>query len=190
MTCDFDLVLREQQLPQPVVQLASQPARSTARSRPGIVTAIMEEGLAGVVTNERFASGHAIGIRDYWRCQSERCLNDPGVCWVRSPAGRQVERSGDHFPLNGNMIANWASSITRQECTVEEPSQDLQLHFIMSKDRNAWENKRQRKSSTASSNSSLENLTKAILVGHLAQLKQPQQPCHHQLEQEYRQLQV
>ena len=68
MTCDFDLVLREQQLPQPVVQLASQPARSTARSRPGIVTAIIEEGLASVVTNERFASGHAIGIRDYWRC--------------------------------------------------------------------------------------------------------------------------
>ena len=33
--------------------------------RPGIVTAIQEEGLASVVTAERFALGPAIGIRDY-----------------------------------------------------------------------------------------------------------------------------
>lgn len=142
----------------------------------------MEEGLAGVVTNERFASGHAIGIRDHWRCQSERCSNNPGVCWVRSPAGRQIERIADHYPLNGNMIANWASAITRQECTIEEPSQDLQLQFIMSKDRIARENKRRRKTSPASSSSSLDNLTRAILVGHLAQLKQPQQQCQHHSE--------
>ncbi|KAF2633484.1 hypothetical protein BU25DRAFT_329187 [Macroventuria anomochaeta] len=187
MTCDFDLVLREQQAPQPATQPASQPAQSTARSRPGIVTAIMEEGLASVVTNERFASGHAIGIRDHWRCQSERCSNNPGVCWVRLLPGRQVERASDHYPLNSNMIANWASAITRQECTVEEPSQDLQLQFIMSKDRSARENKRRRKSSPASSSSSLENLTKAILVGHLAQLKQPQQQCQHQSEPSQRQ---
>ena len=187
MTCDFDLVLREQQAPQSATQSASQSARSTARLRPGIVTAIMEEGLASVVTNERFASGHAIGIRDHWRCQNERCSNNPGVCWVRSPPGRQVERSNDHYPLNGNMIANWASAITRQECTIEEPSQDLQLQFYMSKDRHARENKRRRKSSPASSNSSIENLTKAILVGHLAQLKQPQQQCQHQSEHEHRQ---
>jgi hypothetical protein len=134
MTCDFDLVLREQHMPQLSTQPASQLARSSAR-RPGIVTAIMEEGLAGAVTSEQFATSNAIGIRDYWRCQNERCSNNPGVCWIRLPPGRQVERVGDHYPLNGNSVSNWASAITRQECTVEEPSQDLQLQFIMSKDR-------------------------------------------------------
>lgn len=101
MTCDFDLVLKEAQLLQPATQPASQPpARNVAR-RPGIVTAIMEDGLAGVVTNERFASGNAIDLRDYWRCQNERCSNHPGVCWVRTPSGRQIERSSNHYPLNG-----------------------------------------------------------------------------------------
>ncbi|OSS43245.1 hypothetical protein B5807_12114 [Epicoccum nigrum] len=192
MTCDFDLVLREQQMPQLSTQPASQLARSSAR-RPGIVTAIMEEGLAGVVTNERFATGNAIGIRDHWRCQNERCSNNPGVCWIRLPPGRQVERVGDHYPLNGNSVSNWASAITRQECTVEEPSQDLQLQFIMSRDRVERENKRRRKSSPTSSgsNSSIDKLTKAILVGHLTQLKQPQQQqCQHQLEHEYPQPRV
>jgi hypothetical protein len=79
ITYNFDLVLREQQLPQQVIQLTSQPSWSTARW-PGIVTTIMEEGLASVVTNKRFASSHAISIQDHWRCQSERCSNNPGVC--------------------------------------------------------------------------------------------------------------
>ena len=68
MTCDFDLVLRVEQARQSAAQSAAQPASQLSRSaarRPGIVTAIMEEGLAGVVTNKRSASGHAIGIRDH-----------------------------------------------------------------------------------------------------------------------------
>jgi hypothetical protein len=67
ITCNFNLVLKEEVPPQPAIQLGSQLSRSAAR-RPGIVTTIIEEGLAGVVTNKRFASGHAIGIRDHWRC--------------------------------------------------------------------------------------------------------------------------
>ena len=50
MVRDFDLVLGDQRMPRSTNQPASQPARSSAR-RPGIVTAIMEEGLASVVTN-------------------------------------------------------------------------------------------------------------------------------------------
>lgn len=180
MTCDFDLVLKEQQAADPATQPAAQAARSTVRARPGIVTAIMEEGLAGVVTNERSATGSAIGIRDYWRCQDEGCKNNPGVCWVRRPPGRQIDRDSDHYPLNGNIISNWASAIARQLCTIEEPSDDIQLQIRMAKDRNDRENKRRRrKVSPTSSNSSIEYLTKAILVGQLAQLKQPQQCQHH-----------
>ena len=85
----------------------------------------MGEGLAGVVTNERFASGHAIGIRDHWRCRNEACSNNPGVCWVRLQPGRQIERSSDYYPLNGNMIANWASAITKQKCPMKELLDDL-----------------------------------------------------------------
>ena len=134
MVRDFDLVLGDQRMPRSTNQPASQPARSSAR-RPGIVTAIIEDGVAGVVVSERFATSNAIGIRCHWRCKNERCSNNPGVCWIRLPLGRQVERVGDHYPLNGNSVSNWVSAITRQECTVEEPSQDLQLQFIMSKDR-------------------------------------------------------
>ena len=64
LKCDFDLVLSEQQ--QPLPPSASQPVgRSTVRARPGIVTAIQEEGLASVVTAEHFATGAAIGIKDH-----------------------------------------------------------------------------------------------------------------------------
>ena len=126
MVRDFDLVLGDQRMPRSTNQPASQPARSSAR-RPGIVTAIIEDGVAGVVVSERFATSNAIGIRCHWRCKNERCSNNPGVCCVRLPP--------DHYPLNGNSVFNWASAITRQECIVEAPSQDLQLQFIISKDR-------------------------------------------------------
>lgn len=70
LNCDFDLVLKEelpaQLAPLPAPQLT---ARGAVRARPGIVTAIQEDGLAGAVTAERFASGTVIGIRDHWRCR-------------------------------------------------------------------------------------------------------------------------
>ncbi|KAJ8113858.1 hypothetical protein OPT61_g4114 [Boeremia exigua] len=106
LSCDFDLVLREEPaatvplvLPQPVTR------GGAVRARPGIVTAIQEEGLADVVSAERFASGTAIGIRDRWRCREERCSNSPFICWVRRPPGRQIDRFDDHYPVNGNIIA-------------------------------------------------------------------------------------
>jgi hypothetical protein len=66
LKCDFDLVLKDARpVLQPALQPAAQQARSVARARPGIVTAIQEEGLAEVVTAEYCATGPAIGIRDY-----------------------------------------------------------------------------------------------------------------------------
>ncbi|KAF1361093.1 hypothetical protein EJ07DRAFT_154450 [Lizonia empirigonia] len=67
LKCDFDLVLRALEEPSSS-QLLARTAAAPARSRPGIVTAIQEEGLAEVVAIEQFASGVAIGIKDYWRC--------------------------------------------------------------------------------------------------------------------------
>lgn len=107
LKCDFDLVLKDAQPAlQPALQPAAQQARSVARARPGIVTAIQEEGLAEVVTAEYCATGPAIGIRDYWRCLEERCKNKPLTCWIQRPPGRQVDRYEDHYPVNCNIIAS------------------------------------------------------------------------------------
>jgi hypothetical protein len=175
LSCDFDLVLKEELLAQqPALQSASQPSRGAIRAHPGIVTAIQEDGLASVVTNERCASGSAISIRDYWRCHEERCHNRPLTCWVRRPHGQEIDRFENHYPVNGNIIASWASAIARGECTIargectiEEPSDDIRLALMMA--RNQKENnqrRRRRKVSPTSSNSSIESLTKAILVVH------------------------
>ena len=122
LDCDFDLVLKEKQAPQPEPQPT---ARGTVRARPGIVTAIQEEGLAAVVTAERFATGAAVGIRDHWRCREERCQNNPLTCWIRPVPGREIDRFEDRYPVNGNIIASWAAAVARGECTIEEPSDDI-----------------------------------------------------------------
>ncbi|CAG5190059.1 uncharacterized protein ALTATR162_LOCUS12119 [Alternaria atra] len=179
MTCDFDLVLRDEL---PALQPASQLARSggVARSRPGIVTAIQEDGLAAVVTAERCASGVAIGIKDYWRCNEEGCSNNTNTCWRRPLPGRQIDRPEEHYKVNGNTIATWATAVAREECTIQEPSDEIHLSLMMAKDRSESEKRRRRrKVSPTSSNSSIEGLTKAILAGHLAQMRAPQQ-CQHQ----------
>ena len=81
LSCDFDLVLKEELLAQqPALQSASQLSQGAIRARPGIVIAIQEDGLASVVTNERCASGSAISIRDHWRSQEESCHNRPLTC--------------------------------------------------------------------------------------------------------------
>lgn len=69
---DFDLILTEEQLQQPLPASGKAPA---ARVRPGIVTAIQEDGLASVIATERVCSGTAIGIRDQWRCDDPVCSN-------------------------------------------------------------------------------------------------------------------
>ncbi|CAG5179630.1 uncharacterized protein ALTATR162_LOCUS9382 [Alternaria atra] len=136
MTCDFDLVLRDEL---PALQPASQLARSggVARSRPGIVTAIQEDGLAAVVTAERCASGR------------------------RPLPGRQIDRPEEHYKVNGNTIAIWATAVAREECTIQEPSDEIHLSLMMAKDRSESEKRRRRrKVSPTSSNSSIEGLTK------------------------------
>jgi hypothetical protein len=179
LNCDFDLVLKEELLALPAPLPT---ARGAVCVRPGIVTAIQEDGLAGVVTAERFASGTAIGIRDYWRCREERCSNSPFVCWIRRLPERQINRFEDHYAVSGETIARWAAAVARGECTIEEPSDDIRLAIIMTRDRSDEKKRRRRKVSPTSSNSSLESLTRAILVGHLAQLRAPQQCQHYAAE--------
>lgn len=103
LKCDFDLVIRadEQSVSS---QLHSRNA-AAVRSRPGIVTAIQEEGLAEVVSNERSASGVAIGIKDYWRCNEGGCSNNTMTCWRRPIEGREIDRREEHYKVNGNVIA-------------------------------------------------------------------------------------
>jgi hypothetical protein len=64
LNCNFDLVLREQEQ---VALLALQPPLLTpcgSARRPGIVTAIQEEGLASIIIAKVFATSNAIRIRD------------------------------------------------------------------------------------------------------------------------------
>lgn len=69
--------------------------------------------------------------------------------------------------------------MARQECTIEESSDEIRLSLLMAKDRAKAERKRhRRKVSPTSSNSSIEGLTKAILAGHLAQMT-AQKHCRH-----------
>ena len=184
LKCDFDLVLREKKA---AAQLASQQLhRSAVRRVPGVVTAIQEDGLAAVVMAERSATGVAMGIKDRWRCREEACRNHLLTCWVRSVAGR-LDRFEDHYPVNGNIIASWARAVERSECTIDEPSDDIRLSILMARDRASAEKKRRRrKTSPTSSNSSIEGLTKAILAGHLAQMRATKQCQHRVYEQPLR----
>jgi len=73
---DFQLILAEipgeQQLLPTVVD---SPHRRTA-------TVIQEEGFAGVIAAEQAGSGHAIAIRDRWRCTDTHCESYPYCCWM------------------------------------------------------------------------------------------------------------
>ena len=183
MTCDFDLVLKELQSAQPATQLAaSQSYRGAIHARPGVVTAIMEDGLAEVVTNERYATGSAVGIRDHWRCVDDGCPNKPMTCLIRRLESRQIDRGEEHYPVNGNIIANWARAIARGDGTIEHPPEEIWLQVIMSREHSEKKKRQRRRTSPTSLNSSIESLTKAILVGHLVQLKQPQQQCQLQCQ--------
>ncbi|KAH7349218.1 hypothetical protein BKA66DRAFT_476703 [Pyrenochaeta sp. MPI-SDFR-AT-0127] len=177
LNCDFDLVLREQQpagAPQPALQLVG---RAAARSRPGIVTAIQEDGLAGVVAAERAATGVAMGIRDYWRCHEECCSNYGFTCWMQRTAGR-LPRFEDHYKVSGRIVANWAQAVEREDCTIKEPADEIRLSIMMARDRADAEKKRaKRRTSPASSNSSLEGLAKAVLINTLAQQAQQKHYC-------------
>ncbi|KAF1936049.1 hypothetical protein EJ02DRAFT_427870 [Clathrospora elynae] len=176
LKCDFDLVLKEE-----AVAAASQPVARAAATRlqPGIVTAIQEEGLAEIVTNKRSASSVAIGIKDYWRCNEQGCSNNTFTCWRRPRPGCEIERREDHYKVNGNIISTWVAAVAQNKCTIQEPSDEIRLSLMLAKDRSESKKKRRwQKASPTSSNSSIEGLTKAILAGHLAQIRAPQQ-CQH-----------
>ncbi|KAI0616141.1 hypothetical protein TUN199_11871, partial [Pyrenophora tritici-repentis] len=114
---DFELILAE--IPgeqQPLPTVVDGPRRRTA-------TVIQEEGLAGVIAAEQAGSGHAIAIRDRWRCTDTHCENYPYCCWM-APTARQPARFEDHLFVNGNIISMWARAITARRATYDEPSDD------------------------------------------------------------------
>ncbi|KAF1357619.1 hypothetical protein EJ07DRAFT_157614 [Lizonia empirigonia] len=185
LKCDFDLVLRALEEPSSS-QLLARTAAAPARSRPGIVTAIQEEGLAEVVAIEHFASGVAIGIKDYWRCNEGVCSNNTMTCWRRPIEGREIDRGEEHYKVNGNNIARWAAEVHEGKCTIQRSSENTRLALMLAKDRSETEKRRKRpKVSPSSSNSSIEGLTKVILASALAQMRGPQhcqQHCQHGVE--------
>ncbi|KAG9377546.1 hypothetical protein A1F94_011949 [Pyrenophora tritici-repentis] len=124
---DFELILAE--IPgeqQPLPTVVDGPRRRTA-------TVIQEEGLAGVIAAEQAGSGHAIAIRDRWRCTDTHCENYPYCCWM-APTARQPARFEDHLFVNGNIISMWARAITARRATYDEPSDDVRLAILRAKD--------------------------------------------------------
>lgn len=187
LKCDFDLVLRAAEEPissQPPVRIIA--GAVAARSRPGIVTVIQEEGLAEVVSNERSATGVAIGIKDYWRCNEGGCSNNTMTCWRRPIEGREIDRGEEHYKVNGNNISLWAREVADGKCTIQRPSESVRLALMLAKDRSETEKRRKRsKVSPSSSSCSIEGLTKVILASALAQMRAPhqcQQLCQHGVE--------
>jgi hypothetical protein len=80
----------------------------------------------------------------------------------------RLDRFEDHYKVSGNLIVSWAQGIERKECTVKQPLDEIRLSIILARDRaDAEKKRRKRKVSPASSNLSIEGLTKAILAGHL-----------------------
>ncbi|KAG9375885.1 hypothetical protein A1F94_013629 [Pyrenophora tritici-repentis] len=112
--------------PQPLPTVVDGPRRRTA-------TVIQEEGLAGVIAAEQAGSGHAIAIRDRWRCTDTHCENYPYCCWM-APTARQPARFEDHLFVNGNIISMWARAITARRATYDEPSDDVRLAILRAKD--------------------------------------------------------
>lgn len=168
LKCDFDLVIRAEE--QPVSSQPQSRSAASVRSRPGIVTAIQEEGLAEVVSNERSASGVAIGIKDYCRCNEGGCSNNTMTCWGRPIEGREIDRGEEHYKVNGNIIAQWAAEVKEGKSTIQRPSENIRLTLMLAKDRSETEKRRKRsRVSPTSSSSSIEGLTKVILASALAQ---------------------
>ncbi|KAG9375720.1 hypothetical protein A1F94_013669 [Pyrenophora tritici-repentis] len=120
----FDDLWQWEQQPLPTV--VDGPRRRTA-------TVIQEEGLAGVIAAEQAGSGHAIAIRDRWRCTDTHCENYPYCCWM-APTARQPARFEDHLFVNGNIISMWARAITARRATYDEPSDDVRLAILRAKD--------------------------------------------------------
>ncbi|KAG9382395.1 hypothetical protein A1F94_006316 [Pyrenophora tritici-repentis] len=123
---DFELILAE--IPG-AAAVANGCRRSSSTHRNGD----SRGGLAGVIAAEQAGSGHAIAIRDRWRCTDTHCENYPYCCWM-APTARQPARFEDHLFVNGNIISMWARAITARRATYDEPSDDVRLAILRAKD--------------------------------------------------------
>ncbi|EDU46149.1 predicted protein [Pyrenophora tritici-repentis Pt-1C-BFP] len=165
---DFELILAE--IPgeqQPLPTVVDGPRRRTA-------TVIQEEGLAGVIAAEQAGSGHAIAIRDRWRCTDTHCENYPYCCWM-APTARQPARFEGHLFVNGNIISMWARAITARRATYDEPSDDVRLAILRAKDLRVHEKTRKLRAA-GDGDDDIKSLTKLLIVGQLERMnRQPQQ---------------
>ncbi|KAA8621033.1 hypothetical protein PtrV1_05534 [Pyrenophora tritici-repentis] len=165
---DFELILAE--IPgeqQPLPTVVDGPRRRTA-------TVIQEEGLAGVIAAEQAGSGHAIAIRDRWRCTDTHRENYPYCCWM-APTARQPARFEDHLFVNGNIISMWARAITARRATYDEPSDDVRLAILRAKDLRVHEKTRKLRAA-GDGDDDIKSLTKLLIVGQLERMnRQPQQ---------------
>jgi hypothetical protein len=160
---DFDLILAE--------ELSELPASSSAaaRARPTTATMIQEHGIAGVLAAERACSGNAIGLRDCWRCDDTHCSNHLYCCWLRPG---ETQRFDNHYPVNANIIAMWARDIDDRKATYDEPSDRVVDAILRQKD-HALRDKAQRRRAGSNGADDIKSLTKLLIVGQLAQMKQP-----------------
>jgi hypothetical protein len=171
---DFDLILIEElnEAPRAAVNFTS------ARARPVTATMIQEDGIASALAAERAGSGHAIGIRDRWRCTDSHCSNYPYSCWLRPG---QPTRFENHYPVNGNIIAMWARDINNRKATYDEPSDDVRLAILRQKEQAIRDKTRRRKQrargsskSASSGDEDIKSLTKLLIVGQINQMnRQP-----------------
>jgi hypothetical protein len=166
---DFDLILAEDLNEAPRAAIIS----AGARARPVTATMIQEDGIAGVLAAERAGGGHAIGLRDRWRCIDNHCGNYPYSCWLRPGTASRFE---NHLPINGNIIAIWARDIHNRVATYDEPTDDVKLAILRQKDRADHDKNRRKRSSRGGSNGrnssdeDIKSLTKLLIVGQLNQM--------------------
>ncbi|KAF7565906.1 hypothetical protein PtrM4_053400 [Pyrenophora tritici-repentis] len=118
--------------------------------------------------------GHAIAIRDRWRCTDTHCENYPYCCWM-APTARQPARFEDHLFVNGNIISMWARAITARRATYDEPSDDVRLAILRAKDLRVHEKTRKLRAA-GDGDDDIKSLTKLLIVGQLERMnRQPQQ---------------
>ncbi|KAG9388341.1 hypothetical protein A1F94_001233 [Pyrenophora tritici-repentis] len=164
---DFELILAE--IPG-AAAVANGCRRSSSTHRNGD----SRGGLAGVIAAEQAGSGHAIAIRDRWRCTDTHCENYPYCCWM-APTARQPARFEDHLFVNGNIISMWARAITARRATYDEPSDDVRLAILRAKDLRVHEKTRKLRAA-GDGDDDIKSLTKLLIVGQLERMnRQPQQ---------------
>jgi hypothetical protein len=123
---DFDLLLLELNSAP-----AATPAAGGSRARPITAMMIQEDGIASTLTAKRAGSGHAIRVRDRWRCTDSYCKNHLYCCWLRP--GQQA-RFKNHLLVNSNIVAMWARDIHNRKATYDELLDNVKLAILRAKD--------------------------------------------------------